>query len=54
MLKKKGEFYNNCDKFPATKGYILFIQKIHIANFFDLTKEEREVIFDLGDEGKNY
>ena len=40
------------DKFPVTKGHILFIPKRHVANFFDLTKEEREAIFDLVDEGK--
>ncbi len=30
------------DKFPVTKGHMLFIPKRHVANFFDLTKEERE------------
>lgn len=40
------------DKFPVTKGHMLFIPKRHVANFFDLTKEEREAIFDLVDEGK--
>ncbi|WP_455539442.1 HIT family protein [Terrisporobacter sp.] len=40
------------DKFPATKGHMLFIPKRHVANFFDITKEEREAIFDLVNEGK--
>ena len=44
--------YGIFDKFPATKGHMLFIPKRHVANFFDLTKEEREAIFDLVDEGK--
>lgn len=40
------------DKFPATKGHMLVIPKRHVANFFDITKEEREAIFDLVNEGK--
>lgn len=40
------------DKFPATKGHMLIIPKRHVSNFFDITKEEREAIFDLVDEGK--
>ena len=35
------------DKFPATKGHMLVIPKRHVANFFDITKEEGEAIFDL-------
>ena len=31
---------------------MLFIPKRHVANFFDITKEEREAIFDLVEEGK--
>ena len=44
--------YGIFDKFPATKGHMLFIPKRHVANFFDITKEEREAIFDLVEEGK--
>lgn len=44
--------YGIYDKFPATKGHMLFIPKRHVANFFDITKEEREAIFDLVEEGK--
>ena len=31
---------------------MLFIPKRHVKNFFDITKEEREAIFELIDEGK--
>ena len=31
------------DKFPATKGHMLIIPKRHVSNFFDITKEERDV-----------
>ena len=44
--------YGIFDKFPVTKGHMLFIPKRHVANFFDITKEEREAIFDLVEEGK--
>ena len=40
------------DKYPVGKGHMLFIQKRHVKDFFDITKEEREAIFDLIDEGK--
>ena len=40
------------DKYPVGKGHILFIPKRHLKDFFDITKEEREAIFDLIDEGK--
>lgn len=44
--------YGIFDKFPASKGHMLFIPKRHVSNFFDITKEEREAIFDLVDRGK--
>ena len=40
------------DKFPVGKGHMLFIPKIHVKDFFDITKEERNAIFELIDEGK--
>ena len=40
------------DKFPVNKGHMLFIPKRHVKDFFDITKEEREAIFELVDEGK--
>ena len=40
------------DKYPVGKGHMLFILKRHVKNFFDITKEEREAIFELIDEGK--
>ena len=40
------------DKFPVNKGHMLFIPKRHVKDFFDITKEEREAIFELADEGK--
>ena len=40
------------DKYPVGKGHMLFIPKRHVKDFFDITKEEREAIFDLIDEGK--
>ena len=40
------------DKYPVGKGHMLFIPKRHVKNFFDITKEEREAIFELIDEGK--
>ncbi|NLX84027.1 MAG: HIT family protein [Synergistaceae bacterium] len=40
------------DKTPINKGHMLFITKRHVENFFDITKEEREAIFELIDEAK--
>ncbi|MGL5330124.1 MAG: HIT family protein [Peptostreptococcaceae bacterium] len=40
------------DKFPVSKGHMIFIPKRHIENFFDINRNERESIFELIDEGK--
>ena len=40
------------DKYPVGKRHMLFIPKRHVKDFFDITKEEREAIFELIDEGK--
>lgn len=40
------------DKFPVSKGHMIFIPKRHTANFFDLTEEERNAIFKLIDKAK--
>ena len=40
------------DKYPVGKGHMLCIPKRHVKDFFDITKEEREAIFELIDEGK--
>ena len=40
------------DKKPINKGHMLFITKRHVENFFDITREEREAIFELIDEAK--
>ena len=40
------------DKYPVGKGHMLFIPKRHVKDFFDITKEEREAIFNLIDEAK--
>ena len=40
------------DKMPVNKGHMLFMTKRHVENFFDITKEEREAIFNLIDEAR--
>ncbi len=40
------------DKMPVSEGHMLLITKRHVENFFDLTKKEREALFDLIDEAK--
>ena len=40
------------DNYPVNKGHMLFIPKRHVKIFFDITKEEREAIFNLIDKGK--
>lgn len=40
------------DKYPVSKGHMLIIPKRHISNFFDSTKEEKEALLSLIEEGK--
>lgn len=40
------------DKYPVGNGHMIFIPKRHVKNFFDMTKEEREAIFNLIDKAK--
>ena len=52
--KKKPIFENNLalafyDEFPVSRGHVLIITKKHWPTFFDISKEEREAIFDLID-----
>lgn len=37
------------DKFPVTEGHILIIPKRHFADFFDITREEYQAVFNLLD-----
>lgn len=41
------------DKFPVSKGHLLIIPKRHVADFFDLTTEEKKAIDDLLGKGKS-
>lgn len=41
------------DKTPVNKGHMLIIPKRHVANFFDITKEELNALFDLVKEAKS-
>lgn len=47
---------DNCyavfDKMPVNEGHMLIIAKRHVQDFFDLTKEERDAMFDLVSEAK--
>ena len=40
------------DKTPVNKGHMLIIPKRHEADFFDITKEESNALFDLVNEAK--
>jgi diadenosine tetraphosphate (Ap4A) HIT family hydrolase len=40
------------DKYPVNKGHLLIIPKRHIAQYFDLTDQERRAIDSLLFEGK--
>jgi len=35
------------DKFPVTEGHMLIIPKRHFADFFAITQEEYQAVFDL-------
>jgi len=41
------------DGFPISEGHTLIIPKRHVASFFEITSEEREVLFKLLDSAKN-
>ncbi|OMH40700.1 HIT family protein [Desulfurobacterium indicum] len=40
------------DKYPVTPGHMLIIPKRHVSSWFDITKEERDSILELIEEGK--
>ncbi|WP_456397746.1 HIT family protein [Desulfurobacterium sp.] len=40
------------DMYPVTPGHMLIIPKRHVSNWFDITKEERDSILELIEEGK--
>ncbi|GAB6179034.1 HIT family protein [Desulfotomaculum defluvii] len=42
------------DKYPVTNGHMLIIPKRHFANFFDVTDEEKQALFNLLDNCKDY
>ncbi|WP_457569720.1 HIT family protein [Desulfurobacterium sp.] len=40
------------DRYPVTPGHMLIIPKRHVSSWFDITKEERDSILELIEEGK--
>jgi len=42
------------DKYPASKGHMLFIPKRHYKNFFEATEEEMTAIYRLLHKGRKY
>ena len=42
------------DEFPVSKGHILIITKKHDSTFFDITREEQQVMVDLLNKCKTY
>ena len=44
--------YARYDKYPVNKGHLLIIPYRHIADYFDLSKEEKTSIIELVDESK--
>lgn len=42
------------DKYPVTEGHTLFIPKRHFQDFFQITKKEHSVLFDLIKVRRNY
>jgi len=46
--------YCRFDKYPVTPGHLLVIPARHTTDFFALTREEREAMFDLLDAAKKW
>jgi diadenosine tetraphosphate (Ap4A) HIT family hydrolase len=42
------------DEFPVSRGHTLIIPKRHVADFFDLSSDEKKSIFDLISECKTH
>ena len=42
------------DIFPVNEGHILIIPKKHYVDYFDVSKDDREYLWDLIDECKQY
>lgn len=40
------------DKYPVSPGHLLIITKRHVADFFDITTDERKALNDLLEEAK--
>lgn len=40
------------DDFPVSPGHLLLIPRRHVANYFDLTAEEKQALWQLLDEAK--
>lgn len=43
-----------CDRYPVSPGHVLIIPRRHIADYFDISKDEREAVFDLVDRCRDY
>jgi len=44
--------YARYDKFPVTRGHFLILPYRHVADFFEVTLEERQAMLSLVDEAK--
>jgi len=45
--------YARYDIYPVNEGHILVVPFRHVSDFFELTNEERDAVFQLIDEAKN-
>jgi hypothetical protein len=48
-LEKNEYAFAKLDKYPVTEGHILIILNWHVKDFFEITKLERNAVFDLID-----
>jgi len=46
--------YAVCDKYPVTRGHLLIIPRQHINNYFDISIETRDALWDLVRVAKEY
>lgn len=42
------------DKYPVSPGHLLIISKRHFADYFDATPAERQSLWDLAEEARDY
>jgi len=53
-IVKNDHAYARFDKYPVNPGHVLVIPRRHVSSFFEISRSERQELFNLVDEMKLY